>query len=172
MRERITFFHYAGDAVDPAKLKVSKSAVKGPEHPRAAREDRLTLAVDELPDELRSLLAGAHELHVRWSAADEYSAVAPLYSRVSPGLHVSYTPRKDKASDGRKGKGDGPDAQQRSREERQGFAAAKGLSLDLGKAEDDLCYAIKSVFGAQVDCRSLEVGGLQACWPSRTRHQV
>ncbi|KAL5360364.1 PIG-X [Aspergillus floccosus] len=58
----------------------------------AVREDRVTFSFDELPSELWHVLKQCHQLHIRWAAEEPYEARAPFSSRVSPGLHVFYTP--------------------------------------------------------------------------------
>ena len=92
MRQRITFFHRPGNAVDPQTLKISDNALNGPDV-EAAREDKITLALDELPSELGKILTDSHELHIRWVSQRAVGATEPLYSRVSPGFHLFYTPR-------------------------------------------------------------------------------
>ncbi|KUI58774.1 Protein pbn1 [Cytospora mali] len=52
MRQRVTFLHKPEDGIDPALLKVTDSSLTGPSL-KAAREDRVTLALEELPEELR-----------------------------------------------------------------------------------------------------------------------
>ncbi|KAJ4419326.1 protease B nonderepressible form [Gnomoniopsis sp. IMI 355080] len=91
MRERITFLHRPQDGVDPATIKVTDSSLIGPVLP-AVREDRITLALDELPGELRRFLQNCHELHIRWVSPYHYDTVSPLLSRLSPGFHLFYTP--------------------------------------------------------------------------------
>lgn len=91
MRQRITFLHKPQDGIDPATLKVTDGSLSGPVLP-AVREDRITLALDELPDELRQLLQNCHELHIRWVTPDPYDTVSPLFSRLAPGFHLFYTP--------------------------------------------------------------------------------
>ncbi|KAJ4391761.1 protease B nonderepressible form [Gnomoniopsis smithogilvyi] len=91
MRQRITFLHKPQDGVDPAAIKVTDSSLTGPILP-AVREDRITLALDELPGELRRFLQRCHELHIRWVSSYHYDTVSPLLSRLSPGLHLFYTP--------------------------------------------------------------------------------
>ncbi|KAG8165855.1 hypothetical protein KVR01_004407 [Diaporthe batatas] len=94
MRERITFLHRPEDAVDPASIAVTGTSLTGPAL-SAAREDRITLALEELPEELRQVLQSCHELHIRWVSTHPYDTISPLYSRLSPGLHVFFTPRAD-----------------------------------------------------------------------------
>lgn len=93
MRQRTTFFHRPESPVDPALLRLSDATLTGPTI-EAAREDRITLVLDELPASLARLLAdGVQELHVRWTSRSAGGEpVSPLLSRVSPGLHVFYTP--------------------------------------------------------------------------------
>ncbi|KLU84247.1 hypothetical protein MAPG_03292 [Magnaporthiopsis poae ATCC 64411] len=94
MRQRVTFLHRPGDAVDPSTLRITENSLTGPQEIRAAREVRTTLALDELPAELASVLKTSHELHVRWVASDAFDTVTPLHSRLSPGFHLFFTPRQ------------------------------------------------------------------------------
>lgn len=94
MRQRITFIHKSGDGVPFEAIDVSDAGVKGPEI-KAVREDRVTLALEELPAELSQLLGESHELHVRWVSPVAYDTLSPLSSRVSPGFHLFYTPKKE-----------------------------------------------------------------------------
>ena len=55
MRQRVTFIHKPGSAVNPGSLRISDTSLKGP-NVEAAREDRITLALDELPSELHTIL--------------------------------------------------------------------------------------------------------------------
>ncbi|KAK3996011.1 protein pbn1 [Cladorrhinum sp. PSN332] len=91
MRERITFIQKLGDSIDPAEVKIDRNVIKAPEV-QAVREDRLTIALDELPAELQSVLNGLHEFHVRWVSPVAYEAVSPLLARLPPGFHVFFTP--------------------------------------------------------------------------------
>ncbi|KAL1912687.1 protease B nonderepressible form [Sporothrix stenoceras] len=93
MRQRTTFFHQPESPVDPALLRLVDATLTGPTI-EAAREDRVTLGLDELPVELAGLLANSvQDLHVLWAArAAGTELVGPLLSLVSPGLHVFYTP--------------------------------------------------------------------------------
>ncbi|KAF9875524.1 hypothetical protein CkaCkLH20_06905 [Colletotrichum karsti] len=94
MRQRITFIHKASDGVPFEDLTVSDAGIKGPEI-KSVREDRVTLALEELPSELSQLLSESHELHIRWVSPEAYDTVSPLDSRVSPGFHLFYTPKKE-----------------------------------------------------------------------------
>lgn len=93
MRRRITFLHKPEDGIDPAAVEVTDSSLTGPVLP-SVREERVTLSLEELPDELRQLLESSHELHIRWVSDQSYTSLSPLYSRLSPGFHLFYTPQK------------------------------------------------------------------------------
>ncbi|KAK4176074.1 PIG-X [Triangularia setosa] len=94
MRERITFVQKEGDSIEPTALKVDGNGLRGPEV-KAVREDRLTFALDELPAELKTLLEGVNQLHIRWVGPVAYEAVSPLLARLPPGFHLFYTPGSD-----------------------------------------------------------------------------
>lgn len=94
MRQRVTFLHKPEDAIDPAILKVTDSSLTGPVL-TTAREDRVTLSLDELPEELNQVLQSCHELHIRWVSPYSYDSVSPLYSRLPPGFHLFYTPQTE-----------------------------------------------------------------------------
>lgn len=94
MRQRVTFLHKPEDAVDPAIFKVTDSSLTGPVL-TTAREDRITLALEELPEELSQVLQTCHELHIRWVSPYVYGSVSPLFSRLSPGFHLFYTPQTE-----------------------------------------------------------------------------
>lgn len=91
MRERITFVHPQGADIDPKLLKVTKTEFQGPSV-KTTREDRLTIGLDALPSELASLLQGYRDLNIRWASPLTYDTIEPFTSRLSPGLHVFYTP--------------------------------------------------------------------------------
>ncbi|KAG6007961.1 hypothetical protein E4U21_005322 [Claviceps maximensis] len=90
MRERITFVHPPGADIDPTSLEISQYELRGPSV-TTAREDRLTVALDELPTSLAKLLPRFRELSLRWASPLAYESIEPFVSRISPGLHVSYT---------------------------------------------------------------------------------
>lgn len=92
MKRRITLIHRPEDGIDPGSVRIEKGAISGPEL-RAAREERLTFIPDELPEDVLALLSRcAGRLHVRWATSSSYEAPELLSSRISPGLHVFYTP--------------------------------------------------------------------------------
>jgi hypothetical protein len=94
MRQRVTFLQDPQDSVDPKLLKVTSDSISTKEL-KAAREDRVTFGFDELPQELYLVLKAAHELHIRWISPRSYKTIAPLVSRLSPGLHIFYTPQRN-----------------------------------------------------------------------------
>lgn len=98
MRQRTTFIQRAGHAVDPTLLTVSAGSLAGPSID-AVREERLTIPLDELPDELQSILRGTPDLHIRWVSPRPFESVSPLFSRLPPGFHLLYTPRTESVVD-------------------------------------------------------------------------
>ncbi|KAJ2987562.1 hypothetical protein NUW58_g4441 [Xylaria curta] len=98
MRHRITFYHRNEHGVEPASLQIRDRSLSGPDLV-AVREHRVTLALEELPAELRELLREVHELHLRWSTPRAYDTLGPWSSRLPPGLHTFYTPQPASAAD-------------------------------------------------------------------------
>jgi hypothetical protein len=98
MKRRSTFIHDLNIDFNPSEVRVSPEQVS---HPglKAAREERLTYSLDELPEELRHVLSHSHELHIRWATESSYDLVPPYLSRTSPGLHAFYTPREGNTDD-------------------------------------------------------------------------
>jgi len=94
MRQRITFLQEPQDSLDPRLLEVTSDSISTKEL-KAAREDRVTFGFDELPQELYRVLKASHELHIRWVSPNNYNTIAPLVSRLSPGLHLFYTPQRN-----------------------------------------------------------------------------
>ncbi|KAL6713062.1 protease B nonderepressible form [Lecanora helva] len=95
MKQRTTFVHDSEDAFDPKQIRLDRDVVHI-ESLKAAREDRLTLGLYELPQEIWVVLKQCHELRVRWASSHSYAATAPFVSTVPPGLHVFFTPQKDR----------------------------------------------------------------------------
>ncbi|KXJ97508.1 PIG-X protein [Microdochium bolleyi] len=94
MRQRTTFFHRNEDGIEPADLKITSDALSGPAL-TAIREDKITLSLQELPGELRELLGRSSELYLRWESPQRRDHTELWPARLSPGLHVFYTPRDD-----------------------------------------------------------------------------
>ena len=89
---------HPGRAVNPADIQVREDqlllgALK------AAREERLTYGLQELPTEVAYHLRECHELHVRWAPERPYNTTTPFLSRIPPGLHVQYTPLNETKTD-------------------------------------------------------------------------
>lgn len=80
--------------MDPNQLEIHETKVQGPAL-EAVREHKITLTLPELPSELAGLLRDLEELHLRWATSASYDTLEPFSSRLSPGLHVSYTPVKE-----------------------------------------------------------------------------
>lgn len=97
MRQRITFLQQPQDSVDPQHINVEKNSIRA-NRVKAAREDRITFGFSELPQEIHRVLKASHELHLRWVSPDQYDTASPLFSRLSPGLHVFYSPQRNTKS--------------------------------------------------------------------------
>lgn len=97
MRQRVTFLQEPQDSVDPKLLKVGSNSISTKQL-NAALEDRTTFGFDQLPQELYRVLKASHELHIRWVSPKNYATIAPVVSRLSPGLHIFYTPQRDSNS--------------------------------------------------------------------------
>ncbi|KAM0436127.1 hypothetical protein ACHAPT_003019 [Fusarium lateritium] len=97
MRERVTFVHKDQD-LDPEALDIQEAGLIGPQI-KAARQDKLTIPLDELPRELTDLLKDYESVHVRWASPLKLETLDPFVSRISPGLHVYYTPASPSSHD-------------------------------------------------------------------------
>ncbi|KAK0124648.1 protease B nonderepressible form [Cadophora gregata] len=97
MRQRVTFLQDPADSIDPSKLEITSTSISTPEL-TAAREERITFGFDELPQELYKVLKASHELHIRWVTENVFETRAPLVARLSPGLHLFYTPLRNEGS--------------------------------------------------------------------------
>jgi hypothetical protein len=93
MRRRITLLPLPEDAIDLASIEVTKDSLKVASI-KAAREDRITLGLDELPHEIHIVLKQSHELHIRYVNRIFYKSIPPILARLSPGLHVFYSPQR------------------------------------------------------------------------------
>ncbi|KAF2652348.1 PIG-X-domain-containing protein [Lophiostoma macrostomum CBS 122681] len=94
MKQRITYLVPDPESFDPDLLTVNEASLSLRDV-KAAKEHRLTFGLSELPAELRKAFDGWHELHIRWATDSPYTALPPFTSRVSPGLHVSFTPQEE-----------------------------------------------------------------------------
>ncbi|MCJ1256631.1 protease B nonderepressible form [Lignoscripta atroalba] len=95
MRERITFIHGAEDAFDPSQLRLDNDTLYV-NSLKAVREDRVTFSPHELPQELLQASKQCYELHLRWVSSATYTSISPFVSKASPGLHVFYTPLRNR----------------------------------------------------------------------------
>ncbi|KAL1957662.1 hypothetical protein VTO42DRAFT_5639 [Malbranchea cinnamomea] len=93
MTARITYI--AEGQFDPQHASVEKDSLSV-QGLKGAREIRITVGFEKLPHELRQVLKQSRELHVRWATERSFAALAPFGSRISPGLHVSYTPPENR----------------------------------------------------------------------------
>ncbi|KAL5612838.1 hypothetical protein BROUX41_004080 [Berkeleyomyces rouxiae] len=89
MRHRITFVQPPETALDPDALKLTTNALSAPDLAAAVREDRFTVALSELPDDVAQTLEGHAELHLRWASARPFETLEPFSSRITPGFHVT-----------------------------------------------------------------------------------
>lgn len=116
MKQRITYLVPNPDDFHPDLLEV-ESASLSVRDLKSAKEHRITLGLSELPlevhinrlvrinfrtetdimNQLRKAFEQWHELHIRWASDTPYVAPPPFTSRVSPGLHVFFTPQEDKS---------------------------------------------------------------------------
>ena len=94
MRERLTFVHLPDAGIDPTILVIDDYGIDGPGL-ISVREQRLLFSIHELSSEVNEVLQELDDLHVRWSAPTAHNTLDPFSSRVSPGLHVAYTPRDE-----------------------------------------------------------------------------
>ncbi|CAO2649461.1 Nn.00g068460.m01.CDS01 [Neocucurbitaria sp. VM-36] len=100
MKQRITYVVKDPDAFTPEQLVVQEDGTGlALNNVHAAKEHRITLGLDELPSELSSVFQQWHEFHIRWASSAVYTATPPFTSRVSPGLHVFFTPLKSTPDD-------------------------------------------------------------------------
>ncbi|RMZ80536.1 hypothetical protein DV737_g2957, partial [Chaetothyriales sp. CBS 132003] len=91
MKRRSTFIIPDGTPFNPDDLIVTRQRLSlvGV---RAAREERLTFDLKDLPEEVGQVLLQAQELRIRWAPEHSYSSISPFLSRLPSGLHVFYTP--------------------------------------------------------------------------------
>ncbi|RMZ73281.1 Glycosylphosphatidylinositol-mannosyltransferase I PIG-X PBN1 [Pyrenophora seminiperda CCB06] len=102
MKQRITYVVHNPDDFSPEQIEITKDEL-GPrfalKNVQAAKEHRITLGLDELPSNISSILQKWHELHLRWASPKSHAGIPPFTSRVSPGLHVFFTPLPDTPED-------------------------------------------------------------------------
>lgn len=91
MRRRSTFIPSPGVDYDPSEVKINDQHLSFAGL-KAAREEKLTIGLSELPEEIVRILEKSHELHVRWVSEEPYQKSIPYLSSLPSGLHVQYTP--------------------------------------------------------------------------------
>ncbi|KAF4977225.1 hypothetical protein FZEAL_6222 [Fusarium zealandicum] len=91
MRERVTFVH-KDYSLDPESLDLQEAGLLGPQI-QTARQDKLTVPLNELPPELTDILKDYESIHIRWSSPFQSETLDPFTSRISPGLHIYCTPK-------------------------------------------------------------------------------
>ncbi|KAL6239603.1 protein pbn1 [Aspergillus navahoensis] len=125
MRQRITYIQKPSAPFHPSQTTLTRDAVSV-QSLDAAREQRLTFSFNELPSELWQVLRQCHQLHIRWASEKVYEAVSPFSSRISPGLHVFYSP------------------------------VETGKAKRDGEGREPLCTLLKKVFDDGLRCESPE----------------
>ncbi|KAL4801017.1 PIG-X [Aspergillus venezuelensis] len=133
MRHRLTYIQNPSAPYSPSQTTLTRDALHI-DSIDAAREERITLGFDEVPAEVWSVLRQTHEVHIRWSREGRYEAISPMGSRVSPGLHVFYSPL---VSAGKFGVGVEGEAE----------GSRAGIAL---------CTLLRKVFDDGLDCQSAE----------------
>ncbi|PLB43188.1 PIG-X-domain-containing protein [Aspergillus steynii IBT 23096] len=93
MRRRITFVQPPDSPFDLDQAVLSRKELSVRQLV-AAREERVTLGIEEVSDEIQDVLKQSHQLHVRWASERSVDTLAPFSSRVAAGLHVLFTPRE------------------------------------------------------------------------------
>ena len=92
MKQRITFiFHANDDASKNLSVEKKKVKIQGLE---AAKEHKITLSIDELPKSVQRIPDIFQELYVRWVSSKANPISSPFDARLSPGLHVFWTPAR------------------------------------------------------------------------------
>lgn len=99
MKRRSTFIPSPDVDYDPSEIKIShqKLSFAGL---NAAREERITLGLKEIPKEIVEILQKSDDLRVRWVSEQEYQKSSPYLSTLPPGLHVHYTPLENSRDEG------------------------------------------------------------------------
>ncbi|KAI1540364.1 PIG-X-domain-containing protein [Pyrenophora tritici-repentis] len=102
MKQRITYVVHKPEEFTPEQIEITQDEL-GPrfalKNVQAAKEHRITLGLDELPSNIGNIFQQWHELHVRWASPKPHAGIPPFTSRVSPGLHVFFTPLSNTPED-------------------------------------------------------------------------
>lgn len=97
MKERLTYIVRDPPSFNPSQLGNTNTAF-AVNALDAIKEQSITLVPSEIPAALWRVLRNCHELHIRWSTAQPYNSLAPFVSRVTPGLHASFTPLANRSA--------------------------------------------------------------------------
>ncbi|KAL2801623.1 PIG-X [Aspergillus granulosus] len=127
MRRRITYIQPQHAPFDPSQTTLTPNTLSI-SNLSAVREERITLGFDELSGELWQVLKQCHQVHVRWARREQYDAISPFSSRVSPGLHVFYSP----------------------------IPSSGGSGGGSGLGGGALCTLLKKVFDSGLECENPE----------------
>ncbi|PYH98991.1 protein pbn1 [Aspergillus ellipticus CBS 707.79] len=92
MKIRITYLQPPSSPFSASQASLSASGLRIQDLD-AAREERVTLDVADVPDEARNVLGEFQEIHLRWAREEEYGTVQPWGSRVGAGLHAGVSLR-------------------------------------------------------------------------------
>lgn len=102
MRQRITFIHEPHDAIDPKSFELSKDGERGPslnlKGLRAAREDRIVFAYNDLSKDVRELFERTDEIHIKHVRPGSSQSLAPFSARIGSGLHASFEDKGEAGS--------------------------------------------------------------------------
>ncbi|KAF3482393.1 pbn1 [Arthroderma uncinatum] len=97
MKTRLTYIYEGDNEFEPTQTALNDTALSL-RSLKAAKQERILFDYTELPHEIRQVLKKCRDLRIRWASERPYAAVAPFSSRVSPGLHVVYTPANSGSS--------------------------------------------------------------------------
>src|ERR1700760_3366349 len=98
MRERITYVLQKGEpSFNPDQIETTKTSL-AITNIKAIKEHHIAFSSPEIPPEIWRVLRNCHELHIRWTSPRSFNLVAPYTSRLSPGLHVSFTPLQGRSA--------------------------------------------------------------------------
>ncbi|KHJ32116.1 putative protein pbn1 [Erysiphe necator] len=95
MRHRITHIFESTESIDINSLIITHNSISTSKLIKYAKEHKVILNINEIPQELSRLVTESQELHIRWVSEESYKPASPFVSILSPGLHLFYTPKKD-----------------------------------------------------------------------------
>ncbi|KAF7846148.1 hypothetical protein BT93_L5129 [Corymbia citriodora subsp. variegata] len=98
MRRRSTFIHKPEHAINPDDIVIVNQTLHF-SGLRAAREERFTFGINDLPDQVRDLLTRSGSIRIRWTSQHRYGPVSPFLARSAAGLFVEFTPQEHRPND-------------------------------------------------------------------------